>query len=776
MSKATWRKWFSIVSNRLYLYPEPEPMPRSRVFWFAMGIVAVAVLLFCGYFILYMTSQHDAYWTNAEDLGIMDQVVWSILHSGSVHQTICNTLHDTNCYSSAGVSRWAIHFDPLLIPVSALYIFWPTPKALVVLQTIVVALGAFPAFWLARLRLRSELAGVALALLYLLYPAVHQEVTFDFHAATFATSFIMFMLYFMYTRRTVWVFVFAILAMMCKEQIPLVIIMLGLWSIVFQRRWRSGLGLVAVGAIWFIGAFYIIIPHFSPSGKHLLITRYDDFKNFGTPPGQTNHSYLQLVLNILRHPRAFLKTYVFDQQHLNYLHILFAPGGYLPSLGPLPALYLVLLAPWVLILALPTLAANMASSRELMYSGLFQYNAEIVPILVFAVTEAMVLVLWIVQLVTTRLGQRRAKAQEETVPVQSKRGWHLSLVLQSGLLAGMLCFSLFSALRMDYVFYGQLPFAYGFRWPETTAHVALAKRFVNMIPPQASVAAQSKLVPHVSQRNRIYLFPYDLFSGNSKQMQFTDDSPDYIFLDVTSDVYPFWGSMDYIQYAKTVLISGHYGIVAAEDGYLLLKRGAPAPALSQYSAVIPNAYFDHQTYDYQLLPEIPESFCSYVQSTPDQVKNSMQVDFVSKDGGSISFLGYTGIPDTFSRGSGYVTMTTYWRLNQTLKTPMKVLITVRGSDGVEHFASTDFPATFWCQTNTWKPGQVIQLTSRSFGLQNENIPNGLAHFSVSLVPLVQPEDKIMDVHVRLPVQVVHAPQEVKQEASALQVKPVKIIS
>ncbi|MFL5627970.1 MAG: DUF2079 domain-containing protein, partial [Ktedonobacteraceae bacterium] len=171
MINAAWRKRMSVWRNRLYLYPPPDPLPYTRMFWLATGVVALLTLLFSAYFILYLAGRHDAYLTNAEDLGIMDQAIWNTVHGQILHQTICNAIHDTNCYSIDGVSRFAIHFEPILLPVSLLYLLWPSPKTLLVIQTLVVASGAFPAFWLARLRLRNEWAGVAIALLYLLYPA-----------------------------------------------------------------------------------------------------------------------------------------------------------------------------------------------------------------------------------------------------------------------------------------------------------------------------------------------------------------------------------------------------------------------------------------------------------------------------------------------------------------------------------------------------------------------------------------------------------------------------
>ncbi|MBO0796627.1 MAG: DUF2079 domain-containing protein, partial [Ktedonobacteraceae bacterium] len=160
-------------------YPAPEPLAHTRMFWIAMGIVTIAAISFCAFFIAYLLARHDALQTTAEDLGIMDQAIWSTLHGNILHQTICNSISDTNCYSPDGIMRFAIHVEPILFPISLLYALWPTPKTLLVVQTLIVASGAFPAFWLARLRLRNELAAVAVALLYLLYPAQQQATVFD---------------------------------------------------------------------------------------------------------------------------------------------------------------------------------------------------------------------------------------------------------------------------------------------------------------------------------------------------------------------------------------------------------------------------------------------------------------------------------------------------------------------------------------------------------------------------------------------------------------------
>jgi hypothetical protein len=81
------------------------------------------------------------------------------------------------------------------------------------------------------------------------------------------------------------------------------------------------------------------------------------------------------------------------------------------------------------------------------------------------------------------------------------------------------------------------------------------------VPTNASVSAQNALVPHLSQRQSIYLFPYAV--GHA----------DYILLDAIGSIYPFKDYQDYASKVKAALQHGDYGVVDMRDGYLLLKRG-----------------------------------------------------------------------------------------------------------------------------------------------------------------------------------------------------------
>ena len=67
MSKTTWQKRLAVLRSRLYLYPAPDPLSRTPLFWIAMGLVSLMVLLFSGFFIAYAISRQDAFLTAATD-------------------------------------------------------------------------------------------------------------------------------------------------------------------------------------------------------------------------------------------------------------------------------------------------------------------------------------------------------------------------------------------------------------------------------------------------------------------------------------------------------------------------------------------------------------------------------------------------------------------------------------------------------------------------------------------------------------------------------------
>jgi hypothetical protein len=203
-----------------------------------------------------------------------------------------------------------------------------------------------------------------------------------------------------------------------------------------------------------------------------------------------------------------------------------------------------------------------------------------------------------------------------------------------------------------------------------------------------------------------------------------------------------------------ILLGGNYGIVAAQDGYLLLKRGLPPPGVAPYSP--------SQTGG-NAIPNLPESFCSFVSVPPQQVTHPLQVDFTTTDGSndSLSLVGYSfSPPDSFTANANtrYMQVTTFWKVNTPTIPPINIQVLLTNKSGKEEYSSIDFPALSWCPTNTWKPGTILRTASRT--LYIGGVPTGLAHASIALLPVADPSGTIAPQHSRLPLHIVNAPDTI----------------
>ncbi|HET9981029.1 MAG TPA: DUF2079 domain-containing protein [Ktedonobacterales bacterium] len=540
---ATLWRWLRALGVLLITpYRELPPAPRGRWTRIATALVTLMALAFVIYFTAYTWSAFDAFLSNAEDMGIMDQALWNTLHGAVLHQTICNSISDTNCLGD--VSRFAIHFEPIMLPLSLLYLLAPTPKALMLLQAVIVASGAYPVFWIACRRLSSPLAGLIFAAGYLLYPALQSAVMFDFHAVTLSMAFLLFAVYFALTRNNVGLVVACVLALSTKEEVPLDVLMLGLAIFAFQRRRKMGLGLILLSLTWLVMAL-VVMRHVSPVGHSPTATRY----------GYLGEDPAQAALYLASHPIQLLRDQMFANGGFEYLNRLLGAFSFLGLASPL-----------TLVLCLPALMINLLSSSQSMHIGAHQYSAEIVPFMVFSAISGIA-ILWR----ASALFQPHASLALNRLSYLAKRAGVRASRLRLPALSAMQASRVILVVLLALTFGGivvqqrlvnltnlrQVTFWAG---PTATAHSDLADSVVALIPADASVSAQNTLVPHLSQRRYIYQYPYGV------------DQAEYVVLDTKGYIYPFASQDDYNRSVQALLASGQFTTIFDMDGYLVLWR------------------------------------------------------------------------------------------------------------------------------------------------------------------------------------------------------------
>src|SRR3990167_3980734 len=303
------------------------------------------ILLYIGYFSYFTILRYRTLYASYFDLGIMHQTVYNTYQSIK-KQDMSRFLELTNPFGPEQIKRMAIHNDILLAFMAPFYFIYSGPETLLVIQTIVLALGAWAVFLIVRKVLEKEkkrnFIGLIFVTAYLLYPPMQRANIFEFHAVTLTTTTLLFMFYFWLGKKYRLSFLFFILSIIAKEQVALTTLFFGMYILYNNRRdkinVRYSLLIMITSIIWFVASMLIIIPYFRGS-NHFALNYYEDF----------------------------LKS-LFHIDSLRYLFFLLGPTTFLSLLSPLH-----------LLIALPEFGINLLSNNWNMRNIVFHYTSVIQP-------------------------------------------------------------------------------------------------------------------------------------------------------------------------------------------------------------------------------------------------------------------------------------------------------------------------------------------------------------------------------------------------------------
>ncbi|MDX1520738.1 MAG: DUF2079 domain-containing protein, partial [Anaerolineae bacterium] len=256
--------------EKLVALPATETRKSDIRLWPSrLGLVGLAILLvaFNYYFIIYSLQRHAAFQTAGFDLGIFDQLLWNTTQGRPFAFSIQEEI----------TSFWQVHFEPILFLLVPFYLLFGSARMLLIAQVVVVSLGAIPMYRLALWKLHSQPAALLYAAVYLLFPALQGALVFDFHGLTLASTFLSFALWYLFRQQYRWLLGTVILAMACKENVPLLVVMMGGYIFLIQRHVRWGLVIGGLGLVWFAAANFIIIPWASPVGENIHLERYSQW-------------------------------------------------------------------------------------------------------------------------------------------------------------------------------------------------------------------------------------------------------------------------------------------------------------------------------------------------------------------------------------------------------------------------------------------------------------------------------------------------------------------
>ncbi len=297
--------------------------------------------------------RHRTYHSLGFDLGLFDQVFWNTTQGRPFESTMSQALAVPHSFLGD-------HFSPGLAILLPFYALYPHPETLVVAQTLALAVGAWPVYLLARLKLPAEFAPVWVVAFFLFIPLAYINL-FDFHEVALSVAPLGFALYFLERGRKVWFLVFLVFAILLKEEMALIAVGFGAYALLGKRDWRVGAGLVVGGVAVFLLLIDWVIPYLGGGRGYPYISgRYADVG--GSPMGVVR----TLVTDPLRIARALLQA-----KKLEFLVAIFGP-----------VLGLSAIAGWATLVMVPTLAYLLLSSYEQQFAFTSQYSAPLIALVI----------------------------------------------------------------------------------------------------------------------------------------------------------------------------------------------------------------------------------------------------------------------------------------------------------------------------------------------------------------------------------------------------------
>jgi uncharacterized membrane protein len=480
-----------------------------------LWLAPLLALAATGSYVLVMSTlslqRHAALKSNAYDLAIFDQAIFNTAF-GRPFAVSIKTDDLTNPILLGD------HFSPALALLAPLTWVWNDVRALLLAQSLLLAAGALPLYRLAREQTKSALLPPALVLAYLLSPTLQHTNLYDFHEVALATPALAFAAAALVRRRWGALLAWLGLALLCKEEIAFVsagfgalLVVRGLgrlpagWAAARQEvLLGSSILVVALGWAWL--TITVLIPWFEGSGAYTYTPRYADL---GSSPEE-------IVRTVLTRPEV-VGALMLQPAKLQFVASFLAPFAFLP-----------VLAAELLLLTLPTFGYLLLSSYPAQYTLGRQYGVVVVPLVAIAAAVA------------ASRGER--------------------LLGRWGNAAPALALALVAASLLTYHQFGPGPFG-GWYDPERyqrAPRVATAERLFRQIPPQASVSAQENLAPHLSRRERLYLFP-------------ALHGAEYVILDNEGGTFPV-DRADWDREVRELLRNPLYRLLTAEDGFALFQR------------------------------------------------------------------------------------------------------------------------------------------------------------------------------------------------------------
>lgn len=394
-------------------------------------------------FSAFALARHRGYQSAAYDFGFFDQVVWNTSRGDWFETTFV-------AYNFLGQ-----HFEPILLLFAGLYRLGGGPETMLLAQSLAAGAAAIPLFHATSRLTDSRGAGLALAVAYLLNPALHRALDFDFHPEVMAFPLVFGAVYFLAVSRP-WASVATILPVLLLKE-DMAILVLAFAAIFWLRRHRrQACTLGVAGLTWIAMAMFVLMPAVRGG------------------PSDLNQRYAYLT----RDTEAAWRPAIATWRATDRLATSTAPSA-IELEATLAGL--ALLHPAALLAAVPAVLNGPSGHPE---QSRLELHYSVLPLALSVVAAAFA------------LGDIAAGRRWGRIPGSRWNGLRMPAANSVLVIAAASSFVVASPFS---------PFAD--RDTLDADHRRALAEAIEQIPDDASVSAQGTLLPHLSQRREVWEFP-----------------------------------------------------------------------------------------------------------------------------------------------------------------------------------------------------------------------------------------------------------------------------
>jgi uncharacterized membrane protein len=439
-------------------------------------------------------------------------------------QVLWNLLRGTTFSSILGLSYLAGHTGLILFFIIPFYFVIKTPVLLLIIQTIAVASGGYILHRFAAKILNKTWAFI-LFLLYLMYPPVIYSNLFEFHPVTLSIPFLFLSFWAYKDAKFSRFIIFSTLAILCKENMPLIIMMYGILALVDRRpiKWITTpliLGISSFGILVFV-----IKPYFNKGIIDLFLL----YKEFGDTPKE-------IILGLISSPGKVM-TAVISKGNLNFII------KQLSSVVFLPLLALKNLIPASLVLM-----QHLLSWRTTEKTIVYHYTAKFAPFIFISASYGLKKVL------------------------SSKYVKEVGRMAAPFLITLLLGVSLAINIAVEGRVSGTLDRVQ--KLAQNSKENFINQKFIDIIPKDAAVVSTFKFLPKLSHRKELHSF-HHIHMGTytfSSVLYPLPEKLDYALIDFSDEMtFNFKSSRSY-DFLKRFFYNYNWRVVDSDGSIVLFEN------------------------------------------------------------------------------------------------------------------------------------------------------------------------------------------------------------